>query len=1087
MRPNTTPKRKFVALRLFIALYAISFSLVAQDQPVITGVDKYVAATNEIVTIKGDGFGTDINNIKVTFGAVRAKVLTISNQELTVRAPAGATYDEITVTNVANNRTAYSPRQFLHAFGAGPAPEPFNIANLVEHPTNYLTVNNSGSTDLCLCDLTGNTRLPEIITANSLVSSFSQFNNNSNPNNSPPSTISFTSSIQKSVATYFKPAHVRCEDINGDSIPDIIGSQTQASAGGNDGDIVIINGRTNAVTYPPVEKITGKIVNRIPKQIEIADMDNDGYVDIIFSDQGDGVVTVLRNNENDGTFQQVDIQIADSTKMDALAVTDLDNDGLQDIVTARFSTNSPVYIVKNISTPGTIAWEVRPTMTGPGGDGLISGIRVGDLNGDRAPEIIVSYFSQSRIVVFENNNNGSISFSPGTAISTPHRPWSIDLGDLNGDGFPEIVVTLPQSTARSLAVINNTGNINDFSAASPAVIPLGHTVQYAKVGDVDGDGKPDIAYAATDNHRVYILRNTTCVVPSVTPHGPHELCTNVPLRLSANERPGGTYTWTKTGAGTVGTDPKFTVQEPTAAAEKYYKLTLTDNDGCEKKDSVRITISNGSIDSYDLDVPVPACTGEAVDLSVSATTSGAGTLSYVWTTPSGSTVSGQTINIANYQPEHAGRYSVDIKIDGCIAGQVSEVAEIIYVPDFTINSGQSNIFCDGGSKNISVAPASSGYTFQWHKAGTGPVGTPGPTLPVSEEGTYYVIAQHSLCATPIESDRKLIIEASIPNAAFSIPATACKGSVINFVNQSATDPDVSAIYEWDFGDGTTSSDHSPSRAFQNASTYSIRLKVHYANGSCPDEITKNITIQEAPSVSIVNPDNTYSFCKGDSVRLEVQGNFNSYTWNTAETGSFIYATDSGTYTVKVTTEGCELEAERKVTTYPGPSVIATANPANIQEGQSTQLHVSGIDNYEWSPAETLSDPAIADPIATPLVTTEYKVTGTNVSGCYGESVVRVEVKGDFMVNKLGPRAFFSPGTQDNINAYWQVAEIQNYPVCNVAVYDERGTKVYEAKPYMNDWNGTYNGRELPDGVYYYIIRCEGEEGHPRSGSITLLR
>lgn len=1083
MRPNATPKRKLVALRLFIALYAMCFSLMAQ-QPVITGVDKYVGATNEVITIKGDGFGTNINNIKVTFGAVRAKVLTISNQELTVRAPAAATYDEITVTNVSNNRTAYSPKQFLHAFGAGENPAPFNPANLVEHPTSYLTLSNSGVTDLCLCDLTGNTRLPEIITANTLVSNFSQFTNNSNPANSPPGSISFTGPIQKSVASYFKPAHVKCEDINGDSIPDIIGSQTQASVGGNDGDIVIINGRTNAVTYPPVEKLPGSVLNRIPKQIEIADMDNDGFPDIVFSDQGDGVVTILRNNNNDGTFQQIDIRIEELIKMDALAVGDLDNDGLPDIVAAKFSTNSPVYIVKNTSTPGSISWEVKPPLSAS--QGLISSIRIGDLNGDLAPEIIVPYFSLSQIVIFENSNTGTISFGTGKVISTPGRPWSVDLGDLNGDGFPEIVATLPEASARALSIISNPGNINSFPMSAPPPIALGHAAQYAKVGDVDGDGKPDIAYAAADNFRVYILRNETCVVPTILPGGPHEVCTDVPLRLSVNERPGGTYTWIKDG-GAIGATPKLTVQESSAAGAKYYKLMLEDDDGCEELDSVLITISNGSIDSYDLDVPSPACTGEAVLLSVTASTSGGGTLSYVWTTPSGGTTSGTTINIPNYQPEHAGRYSVDIKIDGCVAGQVSELAEIVYVPDFTINAGGSNIFCDGGSKQLSVAPASSGYTFVWHEASSGSLSISGTTHTVTNEGTYYVVAQHGDCSAPIESQRRLIIEASIPDAAFNIPSTACKGSIINFTNQSATDPQVTPIYEWDFGDGTLSSDVSPSRTFQTASTYTIELKVHYAGGLCPDQTTKNITIQEAPSISIINPDNSYSFCKGDSIRLEVPGAFNSYAWSTAETGSFIYATDSGTYTVNVTTDGCELQAERKVTTFPIPNVIATANPANIQEGQPTQLQVSGIDNYEWSPIETLSDPAVANPIATPLVTTEYKVTGTTAFGCYGESSVLVEVKGDFMVNKLGPRPFFSPGGQDNINAFWQVNEIEKYPVCNVSVYDERGTKVYEAKPYQNDWNGTYNGKELPDGVYYYIIRCEGEEGNPRSGSITLLR
>ena len=68
-----------------------------------------------------------------------------------------------------------------------------------------------------------------------------------------------------------------------------------------------------------------------------------------------------------------------------------------------------------------------------------------------------------------------------------------------------------------------------------------------------------------------------------------------------------------------------------------------------------------------------------------------------------------------------------------------------------------------------------------------------------------------------------------------------------------------------------------------------------------------------------------------------------------------------------------------------------------------------------------------------------------------------------------------------------VENILNYPQCSVTIYDDKGVRVYDAKPYNNDWDGTFRGKQLPDGVYYYIIRCDGEENNPRSGSITVLR
>ena len=154
---------------------------------------------------------------------------------------------------------------------------------------------------------------------------------------------------------------------------------------------------------------------------------------------------------------------------------------------------------------------------------------------------------------------------------------------------------------------------------------------------------------------------------------------------------------------------------------------------------------------------------------------------------------------------------------------------------------------------------------------------------------------------------------------------------------------------------------------------------------------------------------------------------------------------------------------------------------------TTQLTATGLLNYLWDPAAVLNDPAIADPVATPTGTTVFTVQGTDANGCAGTATVEVTVKGDLIVNKLGPAKLISPDNGDAINNFWLVENILNYPQCSVTIYDDKGIKVYDAKPYNNDWDGTFRGRQLPDGVYYYIIRCDGEENSPRAGSITVLR
>ena len=74
---------------------------------------------------------------------------------------------------------------------------------------------------------------------------------------------------------------------------------------------------------------------------------------------------------------------------------------------------------------------------------------------------------------------------------------------------------------------------------------------------------------------------------------------------------------------------------------------------------------------------------------------------------------------------------------------------------------------------------------------------------------------------------------------------------------------------------------------------------------------------------------------------------------------------------------------------------------------------------------------------------------------------------------------------DGKNDTWMVSDFNVIKGCTVIIYNRWGQPVYESTDYQNDWRGTKEGQPLPDGVYYYSIKCEGEED--RVGSINLLR
>ena len=86
---------------------------------------------------------------------------------------------------------------------------------------------------------------------------------------------------------------------------------------------------------------------------------------------------------------------------------------------------------------------------------------------------------------------------------------------------------------------------------------------------------------------------------------------------------------------------------------------------------------------------------------------------------------------------------------------------------------------------------------------------------------------------------------------------------------------------------------------------------------------------------------------------------------------------------------------------------------------------------------------------------------------------------------LNPHNVFSPNG-DSVDDFWEVGLINQYPEYQVTIFNRYGTKVFEAKPYLNDWDGTHDGKHLSIGAYYFVItKPDGDV--VETGAITLIR
>ena len=75
---------------------------------------------------------------------------------------------------------------------------------------------------------------------------------------------------------------------------------------------------------------------------------------------------------------------------------------------------------------------------------------------------------------------------------------------------------------------------------------------------------------------------------------------------------------------------------------------------------------------------------------------------------------------------------------------------------------------------------------------------------------------------------------------------------------------------------------------------------------------------------------------------------------------------------------------------------------------------------------------------------------------------------------------------NGLNDVWKIGNIEYYPTVTVEIFNRWGQRLYYSAGYPELWDGTYNGQDLPVGVYYYVIDIKREGIEPYTGSISIL-
>lgn len=397
-----------------------------------------------------------------------------------------------------------------------------------------------------------------------------------------------------------------------------------------------------------------------------------------------------------------------------------------------------------------------------------------------------------------------------------------------------------------------------------------------------------------------------------------------------------------------------------------------------------------------------------------------------------------------------------------------------------VRTNNDTTICKGGSVQLNVTGA---QTYSWSPTtGLSNASIANP-IASTQVPMQYIVAGMTASGC-IGKDTVNIGIHQVPTITISNDTAICKNSSLQLsVSGGQT-------YSW----SPVSTLNNPNTATPTASPLTNTL--YYVNitdaNTCQHVDSVLVSIRPDPIFSISNPS---EICLNKSVRLQASGG-NIYLWQPSTgldqnnvSNPLASPAITTTYTVTITENVCNQSQTLSTSVAVNSLPIVSATKSNDIDctNDRSQLNASGALQYIWSPASTLNNPSIANPIATPTANTTYSVQGTDAKGCSNASTINVEVLSENKGGYLMPTAFTPNG--DGLNDCYRVSHwgvIQNI---EFTIYNRWGQLVFHTTDPSQCWDGKFKGLQQDPGVFVYVVKANTscEKDVFRKGTFVLIR
>jgi FG-GAP-like repeat len=269
-----------------------------------------------------------------------------------------------------------------------------------------------------------------------------------------------------------KPSGIAIGDVNNDGFLDLVTSNEAT----NNVSVLLGKGKgafSKARIFPTDSQ---------PRSIAMADFNQDGKLDVVTANFGSGTISVLFGN-GDGTFQPPQ-NFSVGIQTQSVVVGDMNHDGIPDIVVASVQSENVDTFLSN----GDGTFQPPKVFVFYNGYAGMTQIALGDMNHDGIVDIVGIYGYGQGFQVWAGNGDGTFYlYSNPLSYGTIAYPQGLALGDFNGDGRWDVAIGLYTENLVGVSKNEEHGNFSDAvgSTAPPATILLA-------AADLNGDGKLDV-------------------------------------------------------------------------------------------------------------------------------------------------------------------------------------------------------------------------------------------------------------------------------------------------------------------------------------------------------------------------------------------------------------------------------------------------------------------------------------------------------------------------------------------------------------------------------------------------------------------